>query len=159
MVSNNSFSISGHKHIHCCDLCLPEVPPCEAMLCRAVHHCWMVVSGIFPYIEASVVHEPARAAKTLESARGPLFEPPRDRLPRDLSRLVALPGSKGSSPLGSCTTLVWGRPIAWLVGIIIASFGGEGSEYSHIMSNCTVVWYILLGGNDRSISKCRVAIQ
>ena len=51
--------------------------------------------------------EPARAAKRLESARGPLFEPPTARLPRDSSRLVAPTGSKGSSPLGSCTTLVW----------------------------------------------------
>jgi len=55
--------------------------------------------------------------------------------------------------------MVWGRRIAWLVGIIIASFGGEGSKYSHIMSNYTVVWYILLGNNDQSISKCRVVIQ
>ena len=28
-----------------------------------------------------------------------------------------------------------------------------------IMSNCTVVWYILLGNNDHSISKFRIAIQ
>jgi len=38
--------------------------------------------------------EKVHPSKRLESARGPLFEPPRDRLLRD------------SSLLGSCTTLV-----------------------------------------------------
>jgi len=53
--------------------------------------------------QSSVVPEPARAAK----------KPPRGSS-LESSRLVAPPGSKGSSPLGSCTRLGQ-TPLSWAV--------------------------------------------